>query len=301
MRRPLGAIGLVAVLACTADSDSALGPSSTSNAVTPVTLIGAGDAHAKCTAGNQAKATAAILAKFSNALVYALGDNAGNHGLPEEFECYDLTWGKFKSRTVPVVGNHEQNIDLSAKAHFDYFNGVGVDSGPAGHRERGYYVLSYGGWRIFVGNSQQHQSDQAAWIAKDLAANPTKCAMAIWHRPLFTGSANTRPLPRVEPMWKALYNGGADVIIGGHSHQYERYARTRWDGTRDSTRGIRHFVAGTGGGIRMGFSTPPHPASQVRISQHGVLKLTLWPGRYAWEFIDVTGRTLDSGGEACHW
>jgi hypothetical protein len=124
--------------------------------------------------------------------------------------------------------------------------------------------------------------------------------MAIWHRPLFTSSAKVQPKPPVVPMWKALQDGGADVILGGHAHQYERFARASWDGTRDNARGIRQFVVGTGGGIRMDFGAVPHPASQVRLSTYGVLKLKLWPDRYAWQFIDVAGRVLDSGQEPCH-
>jgi hypothetical protein len=263
-------------------------------------MVGAGDAHAKCRTSHASHATAALVEKDPAALVYLLGDNAGIHGTAEEYDCYDRSWGRFKSRTVPVIGNHERNIDPSADAYYDYFNGEGVDSGAAGHRDRGYYALTYGGWRIFVANSQQNKADQAEWMARDLAAHPTKCAMALWHRPLFTSSAKVEPKPAVAPMWKALYDGGADVILTGHAHQYERFAKTRWDGTRDSTRGIRHFVVGTGGGGLMSFDPIPHPASQKRLSTYGVLRLTLWPGRYAWQFIGATGQILDSGEEACH-
>jgi hypothetical protein len=287
----------LAGLACI---DSTHEPSDVPSVLAPVTLIGAGDMHSKCRTQHPSNATAALLQDHPGALVFAAGDNAGNMATAAEYECYDLNWGKFKSRTIPVIGNHELNYDPLATGYYDYFNGTGVDSGAAGRRGRGYYLLNYGGWRIFVGNSQQHQSDQTAWIARDLAANPTRCTMAILHRPLFTSSAKTKPFPRVSPIWKALYDGGADVILGGHSHQYERFAKTRWDGTRNATRGIRHFVVGTGGGIKMDFTSPPHPASQVRISTHGVLKLTLWPDRYAWQFIGVTGQILDSGEEACH-
>jgi hypothetical protein len=288
----------MAAVACTADS--AHEPSVTSNVVGSVTMIGAGDTHAKCTDSHPSKATAAIVEAQPAALVYVMGDNAGIHGTAAEYDCYDISWGMFKSRTIPAIGNHERNIDSLADAYYDYFNGEGVDSGAAGHRARGYYALTYGGWRIFVANSQQHQSDQAAWIARDLAANPTLCAMAIMHRPLFTSSAKVRPYPRVEPIWRSLYEGGADVILAGHAHQYERFAKTTWDGTRNRSRGIRHFVAGMGGGIIMRFDSVPHPASEVRIATHGVLKLRLWPDHYAWKFIAVTGRVLDSGQDVCH-
>ena len=301
MRRSTLSAALFAfALACSDDSPQSPSPASVSDAILPVNLIGAGDAHAKCGTSHPSRATAVLVGKYPAALVYVLGDNAGIHGTAEEYRCYDLSWGKFKGRTIPVIGNHERNIDPLADAYFDYFNGEGVDSGAAGHRDRGYYALTYGGWRIFVANSEQNKADQAEWMARDIRAHPTKCALALWHRPLFTSSAKVEPKPSVTPMWKALYDGGADVILTGHTHQYERFAKSRWDGTLDRSRGIRHFAVGTGGGVLMSFDSIPHPASQKRIRAYGALRLTLWPDRYAWQFIGVTGRVLDSGEEACH-
>jgi hypothetical protein len=290
---------LLSAVACTSDLPYA--PSSTSNATAVVTLVGAGDMHAACNDFNQAKATAALIEKYPNALAAALGDNAGIHGTRAEYQCYHQTWGRFKSRTLPVIGNHELNIDSTGSAYYDYFNGPGVDSGAAGHRARGYYARTYGNWRILVLTSQDYKvADQTAWIAGDLAANPRLCTLAIWHSPLFTSSARVKPYGGVRPMWKALYNGGADVILTGHAHQYERFAPTRWDGAIDRERGIRHFVVGSGGGILMGFNASPHPASRKRISAHGVLKLELRPDRYAWQFIGVDGQVRDSGQGRCH-
>jgi acid phosphatase type 7 len=298
MQRPLATVVLGAAVACTADSVTH--PSSIADVVAPVTIIGAGDVHARCDDSHPSNASAAMVAKHPGALVFVTGDNAGARGTHAEYTCYDGSWGRFKSRTIPVIGNHERNTDTLARGYYDYFNGTGVDSGRAGHRARGYYTVRHGAWRIYVVNSQQHWSDQSRWIARDLAANPTLCTMAIWHRPLFTSSSRVRPLRKVEPIWRALYDGGADVVLTAHSHQYERFARMKSDGARDPAQGIRHLVAGTGGGIRMAFMSPPHPASQVRIDSHGVLKLTLWPDRYAWEFVSLTGQILDSGQEACH-
>lgn len=298
MHRQLPWLVLVATVGCTADLPHE--PSFASNATASVTMIGAGDIHAACNDFNQSKTTASTVEKYPEALVFILGDNAGVHGTRAEYQCYDQTWGRFKSRTLPAIGNHELNIDPTADAYYDYFNGEGVDSGAAGRRGKGYYALTHGGWRIFVATSQDYNiAEQTAWIAQDLAASPTRCTMAMWHAPLFTSSAKVKPYGGVRPMWKALYNGGADLILTGHAHQYERFAKTKWDGTIDRERGIRHFVVGTGGGFLMGFASSPHPASRKRISTHGVLKLELWPDRYAWQFIGLAGRVLDSGHDAC--
>jgi len=294
---------LVLSAACSGDLPHAPSatPNATANATAFVTLVGAGDIHAACNTFNQARATAALVERYPDALAMALGDNAGVHGTSAEYQCYDQTWGKFKSRTLPVVGNHELNIDPTAKAYYDYFNGEGVDSGAAGARARGYYARTYGGWRILVLTSQDYKvAAQTAWIVRDLAADPHRCTLAIWHAPLFTSSAKVKPYGGVRPMWKALYDGGADVILTGHAHQYERFVPTKWDGTIDRERGIRHFVVGSGGGFLMGFSPAPHPASRKRISAHGVLKLELRPDTYAWQFIGVSGQVLDSGQGVCH-
>lgn len=266
------------------------------------TVIVAGDIHASCNNDfNKSPATAALVARYPGALVFVLGDNAGIHGTAAEYQCYDKIWGRFKARTYAVMGNHELNIDTTATAHYDYFNGVGVDSGAAGHRSRAYYTVTYGGWRLLVVNSQQYHEEQTAWITRELTARPARCVMALWHTPLFTSSREVIPAPArlVRPFWQALYAAGADVIIGGHSHQYERFAKTDWRGTVDLTHGIRHFVVGTGGGILMRFGSTIHPASRKRIMAYGVLKLTLWPDRYAWQFIDIGGRVLDQGRSAC--
>lgn len=270
-------------------------------AVTPesVTVFVAGDIHAACKLYNKANLTAPIVERVPSAQVIVLGDNAGIHGTAAEYQCYDLTWGKFKSRTYAVIGNHELNQDPTATAYYDYFNGVGVDSGVAGLRGKGYYTLELGGWHILVANSHQRYDEQTAWMTRDLAANTKRCTMAIWHSPLFTSSADVPPFGRIKPWWKVLY-GKVDVVLGGHAHEYERFAEIRPDGVVDTARGIREFVVGTGGGFLMHFTDPPHPASQKRISTYGVLKLTLWPTRYRWQFIDFNNAVLDSGKDTCH-
>ena len=269
-----------------------------------VLLVVAGDVHANCVnRGHHSKATAVIAARYPEALVIPLGDNAGQSGTAAEHQCYDQSWGAFKSRTYPTIGNHELNLDPNATAYYDYFNGVGVDSGRAGHRARGYYALDYGGWRILVANSHRNLDAQAAWMTRELADNPRQCSMATWHRPLFTSSAkpaNVQVPGKIPGFWRALYDGGADVVLNGHVHSYERFAKLRPNGTVDDERGIREFVAGTGGSGLYDFMAVPKATSQKRIKTWGVLKLTLWPDRYKWEFIDINGVVLDQGSDICH-
>jgi hypothetical protein len=263
-------------------------------------LVFAGDIHANCGRYDQANATAALVQRFPAALVIPLGDNAGIHGTAAEYECYGQTWGAFKGRTYATIGNHELNQDTAGTAHYDYFNGVGVDSGRAGYRGRGNYTLDRAGWRIFVANTHRNIDDQTAWMTREQAADPRQCTMAIWHSPLFISNASVVGYARMRPWWKVLYSGGADVVVNGHAHVYERFAKVTPYGVVDPERGIREFVAGTGGGNLMRFVEDPHSASRRRVRAWGVLKLTLWPTRYRWQFIDINGVVRDSGGDSCH-
>jgi hypothetical protein len=129
---------LLATPACREDLTSPSGSGATPQvdlalgavATDSVLLVVAGDMHANCTnPANKAKATAALVQRYPQALVIPSGDNAGQSGTSAEYTCYDQSWGAFKRRTYPTIGNHESNLDLAATAYYDYFNGVGVDSG----------------------------------------------------------------------------------------------------------------------------------------------------------------------------
>ena len=105
----------------------------------------------------------------------------------------------------------------------------------------------------------------------------------------------------MKPFWDLLYHAGADVVINGHDHNYERFAPQDAEGRADPERGIRGFVVGTGGRSLYEFG-PPMPNSEVRQSTtYGVLKLTLHATSYDWEFLPVAGSALtDLGSGTCH-
>lgn len=257
-------------------------------------LIGAGDI-ADCSSGSEA--TAAIVAQYPTAAVFTLGDNAYENGSAADYsQCYDPSWGKFKDRTRPAPGNHDYNTS-GASGYFGYF---GANAGPAG---RGYYSYALGGWHIISLDSEigvDAASAQASWLKQDLADHPATCTLAYWHEPLFTSGANHAPEVAMQPLFTILYDAGADVVLSGHNHQYERFAPQRPDGTLDDSRGIGEFVAGTGGAGLYDFTTP-QPNSQVRYKGYGVLKLTLGTTNYAWEFVPIAGSTFtDSGAGDCH-
>jgi hypothetical protein len=262
-------------------------------------LVGAGDI-ADCKDLSGAQATAKLLDKIPGT-VMAVGDLAYPGGSKENLTCYDKTWGRAKSRTRPAPGNHEFR-SAGASPYFDYFGAA------AGDPKAGYYSYDLGTWHVIVLNSEckdvggcEAGSTQEKWLRADLAAHPAACTLAYWHRPLFSsGSAHGNDLT-VKPLFQALYEANADVVVTGHDHDYERFAPQTPDGAADPARGIREFVVGTGGKNHRPFSSPK-PNSELRdATAFGVLKLTLKPNAYDWQFIPEAGKNFtDSGSGTCH-
>ena len=262
-------------------------------------LVGAGDI-ADCKDLSGAEATAKLLENVGGT-VMVVGDLAYPDGSKENFTCYDKTWGRAKSRTRPAPGNHEFHA-AGAAPYFNYFGAV------AGDPKTGYYSYELGTWHIIVLNSEcrdvggcEAGSPQERWLRADLAAHPAACTLSYWHRPLFSsGSAHGNDLT-VKPLFQALYEANADVVVGGHDHDYERFAPQTPAGVADPEHGIREFVVGTGGKNHRPFGAPK-PNSELRdATAFGVLKLTLRPGAYDWQFIPETGKSFtDSGSGKCH-
>jgi hypothetical protein len=232
--------------------------------------------------------------------VFTLGDNAYSDGTDAEFnECYDPTWGRHKARTRPAPGNHDYNT-TGASGYFNYFGSA------AGEPGKGYYSYDSGAWHIIVLNTEcreiggcESSSPQGQWLQADLLTNPSVCTLAYSHIPRFSsgqhGNSST-----MENFVQLLYEAGADVVLSGHDHDYERFAPQDPNGALDVDRGIRQFVVGTGGKGLRPFATI-QPNSEVRESNtHGVLKLSLHSTSYDWEFVPIAGQTFtDSGSASC--
>jgi hypothetical protein len=307
-------------------------------------LVGAGDI-ASCTSGNDEK-TAALLAGI-NGTVAALGDNAYDYGTSQEFaHCYDnyklpsegggvfdparnSYWGQYKALTQPAVGNHEYDTPGStassgASGYFGYFGNTAspTETGCTVNC-RGYYSYDLRSWHVVVLNSNCAEvvggcgagSPQEVWLRNDLANTPNKqCTLAYWHHPRFSSSGIGNN-SAVAPFWDDLYQAGAEVVLNGHAHNYERFAPQDPDGNADPDYGIREFIVGTGGKSLNSFGTI-RLTSEVRLTDNsvppgnfGVIKLTLHPedpasgdpGSYAWEFRTIDGKVPDSGSATpCH-
>ena len=264
-------------------------PRPTLPASSDVILVGAGDI-ATCDR-EQDEMTAALLDTIPGTIM-ALGDNAYVSGTYTEYlNCYEPTWGRHKDRTKPVPGNHEYNTE-GAAGYFQYFDNI-----PE------YYAYTLGAWRIYALNSEidsSLSSPQMIWLVQDLAANPSQCVLAYWHTPRWSSGTNNGSDPTTNALWQILYEAGAELVVNGHEHNYERFAEMDGSGLKTSP-GMRSIVVGTGGAGLYDLGTPLE-TSEVRSSEtFGVLKLTLHESSYDWEFIPVGSSTFaDSGSSTCH-
>ncbi len=279
-------------------------PAPTLRADQTFTLVGAGDI-ATCKHIQSAEATAKLIEAIPGT-VFAAGDLAYEKGSSEEFkDCYDPAWGPFKDRTKPALGNHEYG-NHNATGYFQYW---GPQAGPEG---KGYYSYDLGDWHIVVLNTNcniktmggcDKDSPQETWLREDLAKHPNACILAYGHHALFSSGVYKEHAlhPRLRPFWEDLYAAHGDLILAGHEHSYERFAPQDPNGNPDPAHGIREIVAGTGGRSHDPLGVPTLNSEVRNWKTYGVLKLTLSPGKYHWEFIPVEGQTFhDSGDGVCH-
>jgi len=266
-------------------------------------IVAAGDIAGAWT---EDEATARVIDTLNPDAVLLLGDNVYGSGAPSEYtQDYEPTWGRHKAKTYPAPGNHDHGTAELA-GYCGYF-------GAAAHCQSGYSYSSFelGNWHIIAldsgcsspsscANPMEAGSAMRTWLTADLAVNTKPCTLVYWHHPRFSSGTYGND-PRSSEVWTELYNAHVELVLNGHEHDYERFARQRPSGEADSATGIRQFVVGTGGKGLRSFGTV-QPNSEVRESStYGVLKLTLHANGYDWEFVPIAGQTFtDSGTGACH-
>jgi calcineurin-like phosphoesterase family protein len=260
------------------------------------TLVGAGDIGV---CGSPAPLATGRLLDNQPGTIFAAGDLAYENGTAEQFQqCYEPAWGRHKSRTRPVPGNHEYN-SADAAPYFAYF---GSTAGPPG---LGYYRYPSGNWQIYALNSSlggSRGTTEMQWLRTELATQSSLCSLAYFHHPRFSSGPHglNPPVSSVRDMWIELYNAGVDIVISAHEHFYERFAPQTADGFADTDYGIRQFIVGTGG-ASLSPALRRVANSEVLLTNFGVLKLTLAPQSYKWEFLSADGGgVLDSGTSNCH-
>lgn len=262
-------------------------------------LIGAGDI---CHSGSEmanAYATAALISARPSDLVFTAGDNSNETGSQSDYDnCVAPTWGVFRDRTHPAPGNH----DYDTAGAVPYYAFYPQAAGPAG---LGWYSYNLSNsWHVIVLNAMCDDvggcdagSPQEQWLKADLAANPGKHFIAIWHMPSFSSGSRHGNSPDYLTWWQDLSAAHASIIINGHDHDYERFAPQSPTATAVSD-GIREFVVGTGGAAGDPFGAI-QPNSEVRASGiYGVLELTLHADSYDWQFIPAAGSSFSDSGTA---
>ena len=176
-------------------------------------------------------------------------------------------------------------------------------------RATGYYSYDLGTWHVLVLNSNCAQvggcgpgSAQEKWLQEDLAAHPAPCTVAMWHHPRFSSGEHGDDTD-MRHLWKVLYDAGADVVLAGHDHTYERFAPQNPKARPTRSAGSAQFVVGTGGRSHLRASSKIDRDSEVRNNTtYGVLKLTLHAGllRLGVRPRGRAARSGTAGTRKCH-
>jgi acid phosphatase type 7 len=245
---------------------------------------------------------AALIDSINPDVVVMPGDIQYDGGKMSEFRrSFDLSWGQLEMPLRPTPGNHEYRVQ-GARDYFDYFE---MQSG--GWRPPSWYAYTLGYWRFIALNSNCEekrvdcgpQSEQEQWLRANLAAEPFRCTLAYWHHPRYSSGFHGSD-PRFASVWRTLDQAGAELVLTGHDHHYERFEPQDENGQRTDT-GLREFIVGTGGSAMSVIREPhvPHSVySQNR--EFGVLRLRLYGDVYTWRFIGLNGRTFDQGVGGCY-
>lgn len=248
----------------------------------------------------QQKSTADLVQKINPDLVLALGDiQYGVAGFDSYLKYYDKSWGVFKDKTRPAVGNHEYE-EVNATGYYDYFKTA------AGEKYKGYYSFEKNGWKMIALNSNcwavggcDENSPQGKWLDQELKSANQNCQLVYFHHPLYS-SGQHGINEMVRPLWQIMDKYRVELVLNGHDHIYERFALQDSKGQTDP-QGVREFVVGTGGRNLYQIKTVL-PNSEKRINDtFGVLKLELKSNSYDWQFISIDNQVLDSGSDSCHF
>ncbi len=235
--------------------------------------------------------------------IFLLGDLQYEKGEIEAFEqVFAPIWDELKTKSYHVPGNHEYQTP-KAEGYFTYWGGSDYS--------KGYYNGSIGSWDIIGLNSNCEEvggcdidSEQGKWLAEVLAINKQQCSLAFWHHPRFTSGKyqrdeEVRGLSR--DFWHLLEADGADVVLNGHDHLYERFAKQTTDGIASESDGIRQFTVGTGGRSLYSLGETVIDNHEAGVDKSfGFLAMELKPTSYSWQFKDVNGQVLDKGSATCN-
>jgi chitodextrinase len=262
------------------------------NAADPV-IAAAGDisctnssSDCPATPRGHAMQTSDLIVNGSYTRAIVVGDNQYNSGSLSDYQnFYDKTWGRFKDITLPAPGNHDRCPETGYDEYFGY---------PC------WYYRDVGTWRIISLDSDSPIEQAQLDFLDSALQGASGCILAFWHHARFS-SGHDGDNTYTQPFWDRLMAAGADVVLNGHSHNYERFAPMDASGNRDDAHGIREFVVGTGGAFFTGISNIRPNSEAHQNNTFGILKMTLHPAGYDWQFVPEAGGSFtDSGSDSCH-
>lgn len=265
----------------------------------------------------QSMPTSNLILSIKPNRVLTVGDNQYNNGSLADFDkSFSRSWGRFKNLIRPTPGHHEYYTDPGATGYYSYFGAAANNASEPSCTSscKGYYSFDHGHWHLIALNTNHFttkplavcayvacgaSSAQVAWLKTDLATNTQPCVLAYWSDPRWSTGTRHGSNPVIGPIWDALYAAHADLVINGHEHLYERFAKQNPLGEADA-KGIREITAGTGGNSLYPFGRPIVNSEIRNDTSHGILKLTLHSDSYTWRFISVGATFTDQGSTQCN-
>ncbi len=240
--------------------------------------------------------TVGLIGTWNPNLFLYLGD-VYEDGLPTEFDNWygpDGTagmYGKFRSITNPVIGNHEYTGN-DASGYFYYWDNI-----------PDYYSYDASGWHFIALNSTSQfgqtatNSGQYKWLMADLAANASPCTVVYYHHPLL----NTGPegsTASMSAIWSLLAQHNVTLVLNGHDHNYQRFEPVDGNLNPDPN-GITEIIVGSGGHGHQEQVVTDSRLVAADFANFGALRLNLFPTSATFSFQTPTGSVEDSGLLSC--
>jgi hypothetical protein len=271
---------LTMAAACTSSGGGSNGPDR-NGTDKPCVVAAAGDVAGQNDYRTGAARTAELISSAAPRKVLALGDLAYKEGSVAEFaDYYDPTWGSLKSITAPTPGNHEYASD--GKGYLDYF-GVAHN-----------YAIDLCGWHIVSVDQYANMSKAVAFIEDEGRSAGKAPLLVFWHEPRFSSGTEHGSNPKLQPLWEAAVAAGAEIVLNGHDHNYERFEPLDARGEPGSG-GTVEFVSGNGGHDLRGIGDRKAHSAAVLAGTPGILFLTLRADSYDWSYRDIENRIGDTG------
>jgi len=241
-------------------------------------------------AGQPEQDVSALVKSWSPDFIVTLGDNNYLVGSAAEIDAnigqyyHDYIYpyqgsfgpGAAVNKFFPVLGNHDWGTP-NAQPYLDYF------SLPGNER---YYDFIQGPIHFFMLDSDLHEPDgtsststQALWLKNALAKSTSPWQVVLLHHAPYSSSSHGS---NTYMQWD--YKGwGADAVLAGHDHSYERIM----------VDGLPYFVNGLGGQVIYPFSTPVI-GSQVRYNaDYGAMHVTATDNQVTFQFWSRASTKID--------